>query len=95
MMCPSCREKYEVKDISPAAVSLLRTRYDKLRPSLASTEVTVHDPRDQARPEDVAARLAAMFHENPALFDQVVALKNAGTPLPVVPDQAQSSRTLQ
>ena len=95
MQCPSCREKYEVKDISPSAVALLRARYDKLRPSLASTEVTMNDPRDNARPEDVAARLAALFNEKPDLFAQVMALKDDGKPLPVVADQTQSSRTLQ
>ena len=84
MMCPSCRIKYDIKEIPASAVGLWRARYDKLRPSLASTEVTVHDPRDSADAVQLATRLAALFNEKPHIFEQVMALKNASQPLPVV-----------
>jgi hypothetical protein len=44
MECPECKGKYDIKDVPNSAVQMLRLRYDKLRPSLASTtsEVNVH-----------------------------------------------------
>ena len=77
MQCPTCRKQYDIKDIPASAVALWRSRYDKLRPSLASTEVTITDPRDQVDPVVIAARLAAMFDAKPELLEQVMQIRAA------------------
>ncbi len=78
LQCPTCKSKMDVNDLKdiPASVSqLIKVRYDKLRPSLQATELTVHDPRDMADPAELSTRLAALFAEKPQLWDQVVALR--------------------
>lgn len=65
--------------MSPTQVMAARAVYDKLRPTLSAIEQTVNDERDMADPTQLAARLAALFHEKPALFEQVMALKNAAS----------------
>jgi hypothetical protein len=63
--------------LSPTQLKAIELRYSRLRPTLSSIEQTFNDPRDKADPNELAARLAAMFHEKPELFEQVVRLKNA------------------
>lgn len=66
-------------EMSPTQVMAARAVYDKLRPTLSAIESTQLDPRDKADPQQLAARLAAMFAEKPALFEQVLALRSAAS----------------
>jgi hypothetical protein len=63
--------------LSPTQLKAIELRYSRLRPTLSSIEQTFNDPRDKADPTELAARLAAMFHEKPELFEQVMRIKNA------------------
>lgn len=64
-------------ELSATQLKAMEIRYSRLRPTLSAVESTVHDTRDAADPAALAARLAALFHEKPALFDQVMALRSA------------------
>lgn len=63
--------------LSPTQLKAMEIRYSRLRPVLSAIESTIHDERDRADPQQLAARLAAMFAEKPALFEQVMALRSA------------------
>lgn len=64
-------------ELTPARLKAIEIAYSRLKPTLAAVEQTIVDPRDTADPAQLAARLAALFAEKPALFEQVMALKNA------------------
>jgi len=64
-------------ELTPARLKAIEIAYSRLKPTLAAIEQTNVDPRDKADPQQLAARLAALFTEKPQLFEQVVALKNA------------------
>lgn len=63
--------------LDASRLKAIELRYSRLRPTLSSVDQTIHDERDTADASALAARLAALFHEKPALFDQVMALRSA------------------
>lgn len=65
------------KQMTPAQVKAAEVILDRHEPRLASVDQTVRDERDVADPSELAARLAALFHEKPALFEQVKAMCSA------------------
>lgn len=78
LSCPICKAKMKPEDlegIPPADATLMRARYDKLRPSLSAVEVTQNDPRDEMNADDMMGKLAAMFAEKPELWEQLVSIK--------------------
>lgn len=77
-------------EMSPTQVMAARAVYDKLRPSLSAIESTVKDPRDAADPQQLVAKLAAMFHEKPGLLEQVIALRDAATVTQQAVEQSQT-----
>lgn len=78
MQCPTCQEEFPVKDITPAAAQLLRSRYDKLRPTLSAIEQVEPDRRDALRPDELQAKLMALFEKNPGLFESIQAARIRG-----------------
>lgn len=67
-VCPSCNKEFPFKDMSPAAAQLLRSRYDKLRPSLSAVEQTFVDERDRESDQQVMDKLRSLVVANaPAL----------------------------
>lgn len=68
MYCPTCHKAHPFKEITPAAATLLRARYDKLRPTLSAVEQSVTDHRDKLNPAELETRLKAMYEANPELF---------------------------
>lgn len=71
LQCPTCRKDMEIKELPASAVQLLRSRYDKLRPSLQAVEQTIVDPRDSQDAGQLTAKLAALFTEKPQLLEQI------------------------
>jgi hypothetical protein len=63
MECPECKAKYDIKDVPNSAVQMLRMRYDKLRATLSSSNLTV----TQVSFVDHLDRIAALdTHSEPA-----------------------------
>jgi hypothetical protein len=69
--CPTCQEKAEIKDISSAAVTLIKARYDKLRPSLSAVEQTNVNPDDRLDDSALLDRFKALIAANPDLLQIV------------------------
>lgn len=67
------------KPVDPVRVAAAKAALPFLLPTLSSIEQTVHDERDTADPNVIAARLAALFNEKPELFEQVIALRSGKT----------------
>ena len=63
--------------MQPSEVRAAEVVLDRHEPRLASIEQTNIDPRDQASPAEIAARLAAMFDAKPELLEQVLAIRAA------------------
>ncbi len=63
--------------MSPSEVRAAEVVLDRHEPRLSSVEQTYQDPRDSADATQLASRLAALFNEKPALFEQVMSLRNA------------------
>ena len=72
LACPSCGKDYEIKEINPALVSLLKVRYDKLRPSLSAVEQHLVD--DTPVEQDIITTLKAVLERDPGLRTQLKAL---------------------
>lgn len=68
MTCPSCQNTTPFKEITAGAAILLRSRYDKLRPTLSAIEQTVTDKRDNLDPGELEQRLKGLYEAHPELF---------------------------
>lgn len=71
LICPECKKEHgSTKELSTAAVALIRARYDKLRPTLSAVDQTVHEePRSET---ELIQGLADAIKTNPALLVPVV-----------------------
>jgi hypothetical protein len=74
--CPTCQEKAEIKDISSSAVTLIKARYDKLRPSLSAIEQTNVNPDDKLDDSALLDRFKALIAANPELLNLVTQSSN-------------------
>ena len=70
--CTSCKKDFSVNEISPAVVSLLKARYDKLRPSLSAVEQHMID--DTPIEQDIITTLKGVLERDPGLRTQLKAL---------------------
>ena len=61
-------------ELSPAQLKAIEISYSRLKPTLAAIEQTVVDPRDKQDPDQLAAKLGALFAEKPELWEQVKAI---------------------
>ena len=68
LLCNQC--KGEVKEISPAAVQLLKARYDKLRPTLSSVDQTIKE--DVPNEQEIMAGLAHLLSANAGVLRQLL-----------------------
>src|SRR5574340_1686700 len=64
MLCPRCGEDHPVKEITGPAATLMRARYDKLRPSLSAVEQTLVDDRDKLTHEQVIEQVTGFVLAN-------------------------------
>lgn len=71
LQCPTCKEKYgSRKALEPAAVALIRARYDKLRPTLSAVDQTVHEePKAES---ELIQGIAEAIKSNPDLLRSVM-----------------------
>ena len=73
LACPDCGKEYEnVKVIEPAQATLIRARYDKLRPTLSAVEQANIDESDKLSEADIMAKLRALVGANPDLIRTVL-----------------------
>jgi hypothetical protein len=71
LICPECEKEHgSAKDLSTAAVALIRARYDKLRPTLSAVEQTIHE--EQKSEDELIQGLANAIKANPALLRPVI-----------------------
>lgn len=70
LLCPECgKEHGSAKELSAAAVALIRARYDKLRPTLSSVDQTTHEePKGE---DQLVQELRALFHAKPELLREL------------------------
>jgi hypothetical protein len=72
LLCPVCEKEHgSAKELSSAAVALIRARYDKLRPTLSSSEVTNVDPNDSKTDEEFYQELMTTLVANPELLSRL------------------------
>lgn len=71
LQCPKCGQNESTKrELSAAAVALIRSRYDKLRPTLSSVDQTV---REEPKTEtELIQGLADSIMANPAMLRPLV-----------------------
>jgi hypothetical protein len=67
LLCPECKKEHgATKELSAAAVALIRARYDKLRPTLSAVEQTQHEePKGE---EQIIQELRGLFAAKPELL---------------------------
>ena len=67
LLCPECKQEHgSAKELSAAAVALIRARYDKLRPTLSAVDQTVHEePKTEA---ELIQELMAVLEAKPELL---------------------------
>jgi hypothetical protein len=75
--------------LSPTQLKAIELRYARLRPTLAAVEHTQLDPRDQMSPEELVAKLAALFDAQPQLLQQVLALRGHASVTPANDEPAK------
>lgn len=72
LICPACEKEHgSAKDLSSGAVALIRARYDKLRPTLSSSEVTNLDPNDAKTEDELIQGLISTVASNPELLSRL------------------------
>lgn len=72
LICPECSKEHgSSKELSSAAVALIRARYDKLRPTLSSSEITNLDPNDSKTEEELIQGLISTVASNPELLSRL------------------------
>lgn len=72
LLCPDCNKEHgSVKELSSAAVALIRSRYDKLRPTLSSTELRQVDPNDSMNELEQIQAFRMMLEGKPELLAQL------------------------
>lgn len=81
--CPSCKGKFEIKEITSQAVNLIRARYDKLRPSLTAVEQTNIDPAVNLDPARAREMLLQALISDPSLLSEAAAKVAKGTQTPI------------
>lgn len=81
------------KKIDPVRVAAAKAVLPFLRPVLSAVEQTNVDPRDKLDPAELAVKLASMFHANPGLYEQVMALRDAANKQPSVNTQEEKHTT--
>lgn len=81
LVCPDCQKEHgAIKELSTAAVALIRSRYDKLRPTLSSSEVTHLDPNDSKSEDELYQDIRRIIAADPhalAKLGLVLAPSNA------------------
>ena len=92
MTCPSCQERYNIKELPTSVVNLIKARYDKLKPSLSSVE---QHNIEVTRPEaDIISDFKEKLALNPDLMHQFVPdgwmLVRINAPVSSVPPVSQS-----
>ena len=71
LLCPECNKEHgTVKELSTAAVALIRARYDKLRPTLSAAEVTNVNENDAKTEEQIIQDLMRVFEAQPELLSK-------------------------
>lgn len=90
LLCPECKKEHgSAKELSTAAVALIRARYDKLRPTLSAVEQTQHE--EQKGEEQIIQELKALFYAKPELLG-LLGLEGRPRPVGVAdPQQSQCS----
>lgn len=73
LVCPSCNKEFPAKEISPVVATLIRARYDKLRPSLSAVEQTITDDRDKQSEQEVMDKLRDLVKANAAAVRMLLA----------------------
>lgn len=70
LLCPECKKEHgAIKELSAAAVALIRARYDKLRPTLSAVDQTIHE---EVKSEDqLIHELRSLFAAKPELIGQL------------------------
>lgn len=86
MKCPSCAKDMDIKDLPNSTVTLLRARYDKLRPSLSAVEQTNVNPADQATESQLINQLVSIIQARPDVLDTLIAMRQKAS-------EAQDSHT--
>jgi hypothetical protein len=69
-ICPSCKKDTPVKDLSSSAVTLIRSRYDKLRPTLQAVEQTNVNP--ERSKDDIINDIRAILEVKPELLSTLI-----------------------
>jgi len=88
--CPSCRERFDVKEITAGAVGLIKARYDKLRPSLSAVEQSYAKPEDSLNADELEALKALAVRQWAQNHPQEAAkIINAALQTPVSVDPVQ------
>jgi hypothetical protein len=83
MQCPTCQEKHPIKEITGPNATLLRARYDKLRPSLTAVEQTNIDPAVNLDPKAARQSLLQALVSDPTLLAEAAAMVAKGTQTPI------------
>lgn len=70
--CPTCKTKFEIKEVNPAVISALKIRYDKLRPTLSAVEQTNVEPEKALSEADLLAKMGEFLAAYPDLAQQAI-----------------------
>ena len=72
--CVECGNKFAIKELTKEQVSLLRMRYDKLRPNLSTIEQHMIDERDKLSQDQIVSTLRAIITQSPIVVDSLLQL---------------------
>ena len=73
LKCPECKKDMEISELPNSVVTLLKARYDKLRPSLSAVEQTTLNPDDKLTEEQIMAKFQQLIDAFPDLLAKLLA----------------------